>query len=107
MDGVEKNVIHNQYRIEKNQQDITEIKEGCGRCIPQNVFRDIIEWYSNLTRRLILVVCILTAILFVSNVIWVVVWGAKDTNRKETTIITKDGVSNVIGHDGSIKEEGK
>lgn len=103
MDGVEKNVIHNQYRIEKNQQAITEIKEGCGRCIPQSVFRDIIEWYSNLTRRLIWVVCILTAILFISNVIWVVVWSAKDINRKETTIITKEGTANVIGNDGSIK----
>lgn len=103
MNGVGENVIHNQYRIEKNQQAITEIKEGCGRCIPQSVFRDIIEWYSHLTRRLIWVVCILTAILFISNVIWVVVWSAKDISLKETTIITKDGTANVIGNDGSIK----
>lgn len=103
MNGVEENVIHNQYRIEKNQQAITEIKEGCGRCIPQSVFRDIIEWYSHLTRRLIWVVCVLAAVLFISNVIWVVVWSAKETSRRETTIITNDGTSNVIGNDGNIR----
>ena len=96
------NILHNEYRIKQNQRAINEIKEGCSRCVPQNVFREIIEWYSCLTRRLILIVCVVTLLLFVSNMIWIVAWSAKNVPHKETTIITNDGVTNMVGNDGNI-----
>lgn len=110
MKGVEENkhnILHNEYRIKQNQKAINEIKEGCSRCVPQNVFREIIEWYSGLTRRLICIVCVVTFLLFVSNMIWIVVWSTKDTTRKETTIITNDGTTNMVGNDGNITGGGE
>ena len=110
MKGIEENkhnILHNEYRIKQNRQAINEIKEGCSRCVPQNVFREIIEWYSGLTKRLIWIVCVVAFLLFVSNMIWIVVWSTRDVPHKETTIITNDGKTNMIGNDGNITEDGE
>lgn len=85
-------ILHNKHRIEQNKEAIHEIKQGCQtRCVPQEIFME----YATLTRRLILALCIVIALLFVTNIIWVVAWSAKPS-------ITSGGNANVIGNDGGI-----
>lgn len=93
-------ILHNKHCIEQNKEAIVEIKQGCtNKCVPQSVFAEV----TALSRRLIIALCITVSILFLSNVLWIVVWSTRDSGKRETTIITNDGTSNVVGNNGSIQ----
>ena len=96
-------INRNKDHIERNKEAIAEIKDGCGKCVSQSVFKEMMNGYVATIHRLILAVCIMAAVLFISNILWIIVWSNTETVKKETTIITNDGMSNLIGNDGNIK----
>ena len=54
-------------------------------------------------KRLILALIIVTAMLFVSNIIWVYEWTQYDyVSSQDIDIDGKDGIANYIGANGSI-----
>lgn len=93
-------ILHNKQSIQQNKDAIQEIKQGCSnRCITQDILMRITDKFESTMRHMIIALCIITALLLISNAIWLILWNT----RGGTTIITNDGTSNVIGHDGSIK----
>lgn len=97
------NILQNRHSIQQNKEAISEIKQVCAaKCIPQVVFQSVVGGYENTIRKLILVIGILVFVLFVSNIFWIVMWNVGNTTSKETTIITNDGTSNLVGNDGNI-----
>ena len=96
-------IKENQKTIQENKTAINELKTNCtSKCIPYEVFESAISRYDKIVHRLIIVLGIVIALLFISNAVWIYAWHNADFSKRETTVITKDGVSNIIGSDGVI-----
>ncbi len=94
------NIAKNNKTIECNQEAIKDIKKRCeSKCVHPAVFENMVCEYVGIIKRLIIALCIVSVLLFVSNVIWIV---STQKREVETTIITNDGTSNYVGHNGSI-----
>lgn len=109
-DGIHENkqkILDNKYSIRENQKTIQEnrsaiheLKTNCAnKCVPYDVFDSTVK----IVHRLIVILAIVIALLFISNAVWIYAWHHADFNKQETTVITKDGVSNIIGRDGEIE----
>lgn len=100
MRDIKNDVVENKHGILHNKDAIREIKQGCSNmCITQDILMRITDNFKATMRHMIIALCIITALLLISNAIWLVLWNTMGS----TTIITNDGTSNVIGHDESIK----
>lgn len=106
--GVHENkydILCNKHLIERNKDAIHDLKTNCSsRCIPQEVFKEILSGYSATVHRLIIALCIVAILLFISNAIWLSEWSRSHTSKKETTVITNDGTSTYVGNDANIGE---
>lgn len=101
-------IRHNQKEINENKSAIHQLKTNCStNCVPHAVFDSAVAKYDKIVHKLIVALCIVIILLFVSNAVWLFVWNAGNVGRKETTVITKDGVSNFVGNDGFVRDDDK
>lgn len=102
------NIIENRSIIKENRKDIRDnkvaIEDLKRNTVPVSVFESTQSKLDRIIHRLIVALILSLAILFISNAVWIYAWYKYDYVGSETTIITKDGVSNFIGNDGVIKE---
>ena len=93
-------IVESQHLIEKNTDAINELKINH---LPFAVFEKTIETYSKTVRGLIMALCLIVALLLISNAVWIYMWSKLDFSDSHT-VVNKGGVSNVIGQDGQIGE---
>lgn len=69
----------------------------------EKIYEDIIEKLTLVIKRLIVAIIVLSVVIFISNAVWLWAWTSYEYVASETSVITKDGVSNFIGNSGSIQ----
>lgn len=92
IDENKQNIFKNLCSIQRNAEAIGEIKEGT------DVYNNMLCRQDATIKRLIVALCIAIIAIMLSNAIWLLVLSAKG----DTTIIAREGVANVVGHDGRI-----
>lgn len=71
--------------------------------VPYVVYEGVQTRSERIIKRLIVALIIITALLFVSNVIWLYAWTQYDYEvGEEVTLGSGEGNANYIGNDGSI-----
>lgn len=102
MASIKTSVEQNKYGIKENRKDIDHNKTNIDE------LKSELRWkhessqavLERIIHRLIALVVVLVALLFISNAVWIYAWNTWD--NPATTVINKDGVSNYIGGDGVI-----
>lgn len=97
-----KQIEDNKTRISENRKDIAHNKTNIDE------LKNELRWrhessqaaLERIIHRLIAVIIVLIALLFISNAVWIYSW--KAAANEDATVINKDGVSNYIGGDGVI-----
>lgn len=96
----EKNIITNKHKIDSNKKDIeankTAIEDLRKNYIHRKVFEDAVGKFDRIVHRLILVLCGVIALLFITNAAWLYAWEHADFGSHETNI-TQRGETNSIG----------
>ena len=70
--------------------------------IPYIVYESAQARSERTIKRLILVLIIVTAMLFASNMLWIHAWMQYDYSEDIVTVDGSEGVANYIGNDGDI-----
>lgn len=102
MNSIKTSVEENKHGIKENRKDIDHNRSNI------DDLKSELRWklessqavLERIIHRLIAVIIILVALLFISNAVWIYAWNTWDNDA--TTVINKDGVSNYIGGDGVI-----
>ena len=103
MNSIKTSVEENKHGIKENRKDIDHNKSNIDE------LKSELRWkhessqavLERIIHRLIAIIVVLVALLFISNAIWIYAWNNFD--NKASTVINKDGVSNYIGGDGVIE----
>lgn len=100
MISIKTTVDENKHSIKENRKDIENNKSNIDE------LKSELRWkhessqavLERIIHRLIAVIIVLVALLFISNAVWIYAWNTWDNDA--TTVINKD--SNFIGGDGVI-----
>lgn len=106
MNKVEKNkhaIGSNRMAIHENRVAIDELRSRCNvRCVPYDVFSEAVGKYDGVVRRLVIVVCVVVALLFITNSLWLYAWASGELGRSSVSVVNDGGSTSVVGGDGGI-----